>query len=94
MIRLVLASIIIGLFVDSGLRSWRWWRQYRDPRSLRNFLNGVALLTGAIALWIAAYVTSFVPFGLAALIETMLWAGITVLAIVGLVNALSWRRER
>lgn len=94
MIRLVLASVIIALFADSGVRSWRWWRQYRDPRSLRNFLNGMALLTGALALWIAAYVLTYAPHGLTAVIETLLWAGVTVLAIVGLVDALSWRRGR
>ena len=91
MVRFLLALVIVGLFSYSGLRSWRWWWAYRDPRSLRNFLNGLALLAGAIVLVAMTYTLDFAPEQTEAALEVATWAGLTVLLAVGVADVVSWR---
>lgn len=89
-LRLILTVIVLALWTDNLLRSYRTWGEHRDGRWFRAFLIGFMIELGAFAFLFGALAQLLPGFLAVARFFGIMVTG--ALLVVGIFNYISWRR--
>ena len=89
--RLILTLLVLYLWTDNLLRSYRLWNTYKDARSFRAFLIGFMIELGALAFLFGAVAAIVPEFIIASRFFGLMVTG--ALLVVGVFSFVSWRRR-